>query len=273
MNESQQFFPGFHSGNEVTETNSTENKIMNTNDTKRTGDELADVSCVPLNENDGTAGTVPPESEHSGSQSECDLGSKNTASGAVTKEKNGSDGDIYSQLAKIGIGRMDAVESVRLIGGLEIRKPNKDEWVMCHPSLKVSLYIYRPTGGQRTYMVFPEVAEVMGAVCKPVLLTLTVNKKGNYFLWPIAIPLSENSYLAHLSSQEAGEAAAKDWVKVAWEATRYKVYRRPAKLAPPEWTEQITTVDEMLRLACKWGANEVITCPGHPAVKELLGLD
>ncbi len=191
----------------------------------------------------------------------------------VTSEVAAGTRDIFDDLSSLGLTLDDLTPSEKVLTGLEVRKPKKDEWVRCHLETAVKVNIYQPSNTQETYLILPEALEAMGDVVRHVNMTLTVTYAGEAFIWPVPVPLGRSPHKAHLSAAAAARSATKQWIRIAWKGSDYEVSRRTGNPKAPEWPTEVPTAADMLRFACKPGGVEIIETTEHPVVRELLGLD
>lgn len=191
----------------------------------------------------------------------------------VTSEVATGPRDIFDDLSSLGLTLDDLTPSKKILTGLEVRKPKKDEWVCCHLEIAAKVNIYQPSDTRETYLILPEVLDTMGDVVRHVCMTLAVNYAGEVFIWPVPVPMGRSPHKAHLSAAAAAKLATKQWIRIAWKGSDYEVMRRTGNAKAPQWPAEVSTASDMLRLACKPGGIEIIETAEHPVVRELLGLD
>ena len=103
-------------------------------------------------------------------------------------EPPGPPSDIFDNLAALRLepeaGAL--VGAVEVLAHVPIRKPSPTEWVRVHPdadmTLATSFYVDRES--RETYLVVPEMREVLITGVKVMLLVTAVNSRGSVFLWP-----------------------------------------------------------------------------------------
>jgi hypothetical protein len=181
--------------------------------------------------------------------------------------------DIFSNLEALRLSPEEAgqigVEEV--LAHISIRKPNFNEFARVNPdpamSLATSVFI---DPERETYFVAPSARNVLVAGVKAVLLLPTVNQRGVFFIWPIALGDGSGRRNAwHDSAREAAELAKREWVKIVSDMAGgcYRIYRAKGKLPDPAFPSQ--SLDELLRIAFR---GRIIDNENHPVVKQALGL-
>ena len=153
-----------------------------------------------------------------------------------------------------------------------VRKPNKQEFVRVHPDsayrLLANIIEFKPE--QETYLVMPEVAGAIPGTTRMVTLTLTVNRQGSAFLWPVPAPNPQGreNHWGPTARAAAAHAETK-WVKVVsnMDQGSYDAFTAPGALGNPLWPKK--SLRDLLALA--FGETFIIRDLGHPVIKRLLG--
>lgn len=221
-------------------------------------------------ENDGTELTVPSvegnrvdENQPSSAQDNI----QNTEN--VTPKKH----DIFDDLAALGRPLDEVIASEKLLTSLLVRKPKADEWVRLHPCIHARAYVYEHKDERSWYLVLPGIVEPLLSVVRYVQLSLAVNYSGTAFVWPVPVPTERKPHRAHVTAFAGAEKAMLEWIRIHWGKEEYEVYRRSSAKIEPVWPAEIANASEMLRLAAKGGAFEVIDSLDHPVVRAMKGLD
>lgn len=68
--------------------------------------------------------------------------------------------DIFDDLESLGRTLHEVTPSEILLTSLPVRKPKKDEWVRCHPTIKTPANIYEASESRETYLILPAVLDV-----------------------------------------------------------------------------------------------------------------
>ncbi len=180
-------------------------------------------------------------------------------------------GDIFDDLAALGRTLDELTPSEKILTGLSIRKPKRDEWVRCHGEIHTPVNLYQSTAGD-VYLVLPSALEALESVTKHVRLRLAVTYTGEAFVWPVAVPSVRKPMPCHVTAATASEAAVEKWIRIAWKSHDYEVVHRSINGKEPSWPTEITSASEMLRFVSETGGFEIIDSINHPVVRELRGL-
>jgi len=192
-------------------------------------------------------------------------------------EAQAPDVDVFSDIAKLGLSASEIAPSEKVLTVLDVRKPKRDEFVRCHPTLAARINIYEDGETRAVYLIGPSVlgrmAELVQGGVKPVTLTLTANYGGGVFAWPVPVPADVRANQWHATAFHAAEEAAKHWIRLVAGNGQYDVFRRTVNEGVmPVWPEEADTVEKMLRMAfAKVGGAELINDPEHPIVLALEG--
>ena len=123
---------------------------------------------------------------------------------------------------------------------------------------------------REVYAVLPEVAAAIPGETRAALLTTSVNRQGNVFLWPVPLPTEDGRQLAwHTTAREGATRAEKVWVRIVANmgAGAYDIYEAPASIAEPSWPDH--SLQDLLHAA--FGNGRLIESVDHPVIKLLLG--
>src|SRR6516165_3790486 len=135
-----------------------------------------------------------------------------------------------------------------------VRRPRRDEFFRCHPdpamSLAVTIYVDRDEQVD-VYFVAPAMRGLLAEDLKPVLLQLTINRKGVVFIWPLTLPSEDNPLGRswHESARKAAEIAKEDWIRMSADKSLggYRVRQAEGRLSEPDWPKK--TFNELLAIA------------------------
>ena len=137
-------------------------------------------------------------------------------------EPTGPPSDIFDNLAALRLEPDAAalVGAVEILAHVLIRRPSPTEWVRVHPdadmTLATSCYVDREN--RETYLVVPEMREVLITGVKVMLLVTAVTSRGSVFLWPLALGDDTGRTNAwHETARDAAMRAKSAWTKRAAE--------------------------------------------------------
>lgn len=159
----------------------------------------------------------------------------------------------------------------RVITGIAVNKPTKQEFVRAHPDAEYRLDTATLQDGvdKQFYLVAPPLWADLAAEIKPVKLVTAISRHGNLFLWPAVLPPPDGrSNRWHDSMLTAQDLATRHWVRVQSElsAGEYAVFQATGNLPEPEWPP--LSFGEILRLAFQ---DRFIKTMDHPVLKALRG--
>jgi hypothetical protein len=181
--------------------------------------------------------------------------------------------DIFSDLSALRLSPEEAgqIGSEEVLAHISIRKPNVNEFVRVNPdpamSLATSIFV---DSERETYFVAPNARNVLVAGVKAMLLLPTVNQRGMFFIWPVALGDGSGRRNAwHDTAREASELAKREWIKLVSDMAGgcYRIYRAKGALPNPVFPEK--NLEELLRIAFR---GRVIDSETHPVVRQALGL-
>jgi hypothetical protein len=186
--------------------------------------------------------------------------------------------DVFSDLAKLALTAGEIAPSEKVLTILDVRKPRREEFVRCHPTITARINYYEDKETRAPYLIGPAVLEEMATlvgkgVCA-VKLTLTASYTGSVFAWPVPIPADTRANRWHSTAFAAAEEASKHWVRLVAGSGHYDVFRRAVNEGMvPVWPEEADTPEKMLRLAfSKVGGAELINDPDHSVIRALKGI-
>ncbi len=166
----------------------------------------------------------------------------------------------------------DGVGVKKALIHLSVRKPNRQEFVQTHPDdgFRIPMAILDLKTEGEIYAVKPEIAAIIPGETRPVMLTLSINRQGTIFLWPVPLPRQDGRELAwHVTARQAAERAREKWIRVIanMSAGAYDVFEANADVATPEWPEH--SLAKLLEIA--FGNGRLIDREDHPVLQQLLG--
>jgi len=151
-----------------------------------------------------------------------------------------------------------------------VRKPGKTQWVRVHPEKKMDtmLLLYPESGGD-LYLVEPELQAEVEQLAKAYRLVLAIDRQGDPFFWPIALPDESRPLNWHLSALEAANKAELELTRIQSNMNigAYEIRAAEGDLEEPEWPE--LSMNELLDIAFK---NKIINQPDHLVLLQLRGL-
>ena len=180
--------------------------------------------------------------------------------------------DAFSDLKALDeMTRTDAVPTWPQLVSVRVGRPPKDTFLRCHPSLVITLYLYKEEETGESYMLPPNLAEVaqQDQVFKKRDLRLAVTIQGAVFLWETAMRGEETNANQWILSMWNAQGIAQDkWIRVVSnrQNASYDVKVSESDLGDPVYPEE--QFDEILRVAFR---NKVIETLDHPILKKLRG--
>jgi len=185
--------------------------------------------------------------------------------------------NFFADLEAIRLSPEDTAEigTREILTRVPVRKPGKTEFVRCHPdasmALAVTIYMDRDERDD-VYFVAPQMRGALAEDLRPVLLQLTISRRGVLFIWPLTLPSEENPLGRswHESARKAAEIAKTTWVRVTADKALggYRVRQAEGKLPEPEWPTD-KSFNELLTIAF---ADRIIMTEDHPIVRQLRGI-
>ena len=151
-----------------------------------------------------------------------------------------------------------------------VRKPGKTQWVRVHPEKKMdTMLLPYPESGGDLYLVEPEFQAEVEQLAKAYRLILAIDRQGDPFFWPVALPDESRPLNWHLSALEAANNAELEWTRIQANMNigAYEILAAEGDLEDPEWPE--LSMDELLDIAFK---NKIINRSDHLVLLQLRGL-
>ena len=138
------------------------------------------------------------------------------------------------------------VDVEKILTAVPVRRPNRNEFFRVHPDPKFvtdTLVLEREDGLDReTYLVQPEVQDLVAHELRRVRLYVVINKRGTVFLWPAKLPREDNDAGRRWAETalQAAEQAKTLWVKMhgSRDLGGYEIFRAKGDLGEPQWPDK-----------------------------------
>jgi hypothetical protein len=159
----------------------------------------------------------------------------------------------------------------KLLTTVPVGKPRPAMFFQVHPdpAMEFKALIYEDKLAKETYVVHPDLGDLLGNLARPVVLHLAVDRRGNPHLIPVVLPNEAGiRHPWHDSLAQAVEDAKEQWVRIDANMSigAYNVHAAKEKLAPPEWPEE--SMEQLVITAFR---GKVINSPDHPVIQALEG--
>jgi len=175
--------------------------------------------------------------------------------------------DIESLIIPTNYGEHFGVTKV--ITHVGIRRPNRTTFVRVKAGDMIQVFIYDDKNTGITYVLAPNIAEIIPEAARPVRLHRAVDRFGNQFLFPVNLPGEDGRRsLWHESLMQAISCAEQVWVRINSNmmAGAYDVQKAKGDLGEPVWSEH--SMKQLVEIAF---AGKVISSPNDVVVQQLLG--
>jgi hypothetical protein len=166
-----------------------------------------------------------------------------------------------------------AVGVRKVIVSIPVKKPISEWFVRAHPdqAYRIETAVLELKEDREMYLVAPELWEALATepTFSPRLLTLSINRQGVAFLWPIRLPGPDGKLDSwNLSAHEACRMAEAEWIRVKSNQSLqgYDVEVASAALSEPSWPTM--PFSEILRIAFR---DRYISALDHPVLRRLRG--
>jgi hypothetical protein len=132
----------------------------------------------------------------------------------------------------------------KILTTIPVRKPNKQEWVRCHPDpdFRLSAWAVDLTEDREFYILTPRIYQTLSGFAVPVTLWTTITTTRALTLWPIVNPGPDGrDNSAYKSARDAAERATKLWTRLAWNNSlkAYDIFEPGDELADPVWPDAL----------------------------------
>ena len=165
----------------------------------------------------------------------------------------------------------DRIGVKKVLGLVPVRKPYRQEFVRVRPEEEYhySTGVLELKEERETYLVDPDLWDILPGEIVPKILLTTINKQGVLTLWPIRLP-GEDGRLDNwnASAMEAAQLAQSQWVRVAANMSLggYETFIATGDLPEPEWPDK--PMQEIMDIAFK---DRYINSEDHPVIRRLRG--
>lgn len=166
----------------------------------------------------------------------------------------------------------EALGVERPLLNVPVCKPNKQSFFRAHPDPDMTLLarVIELKDQGETFLLTPEVADVLFGESKLVALTTCMTRQNSVFLWPVPVSVGgerENAW--HATARQSCEIAKTKWVRMQANrsAGQYDVTTSVA-IPDPVWPSH--TLRDLLRIA--FGGDRLVESLDHPVVRQLGGL-
>jgi hypothetical protein len=159
----------------------------------------------------------------------------------------------------------------KILTNVPVGRPSKEKFFRVHPDLEMTIEVVilelKDLG--ETYVVAPDVADILGSLVRRVRLYLAVDRSANPMLIPVPLPDSDgNQNKWHASLEQALVHAKKDWIRISANKSlgSYDVHQAIGRLADPVWPE--LNLDQLVEIAFR---DRIVFDENHPIVHTVLG--
>jgi hypothetical protein len=157
----------------------------------------------------------------------------------------------------------------KVITTVLVRKPNRHAFIRVHEEWTFSTAIFTDKENGDIYFVHPGLWEELAGEVTPAALNATIDRHGNFFLWPIPLPGEDGRWNEwHRSAAEIAAMAKERWLRVVSnrQLGAYEARVATGDLPEPTWPEE--TFDDLLRTALR---DKFIDSANHPVLRRLRG--
>ena len=159
----------------------------------------------------------------------------------------------------------------KLLTTIPVGKPKKPQFFRTHQSedMVFPTMILENKEAQETYIVYPEVAQVISELVRPVILHAAIDRQNNVSLIPVPLPGDSGTrHPTHESLAQAVEHAKLKWIRINFNkhTSGYDIYEAAAVLAEPEWPSG--DIDSFVQVAFR---GKIIASLDHPVIVAHLG--
>lgn len=124
-------------------------------------------------------------------------------------------------------------------------------------------------GGSESFLIAPNIIEVIGKDAVAKRLYYCVDQFGNPFFWPVKIVFGDEKLDSwNESAHRAAQIAKEKWIRITpnQQVRAYDVFEALGAIPEPKWPDK--SIEELIDLAF---ADRYITTLDHPMVKRLQG--
>lgn len=174
----------------------------------------------------------------------------------------------------LAVSSLADVDVEKILTTVPVRRPNRNEFFRVRSDPKFvtdTLVLERQDGMDRdTYLVLPEVQDLVVHELRRVRLFVAINKRGTVFLWPAKLPREDNDAGRRWAETalQAAEQAKTLWVKMhgSKDLGGYEIFRAKGDLGEPQWPEK--SFRDLIEIAFR---DRLIDRADHPVIRELAG--
>lgn len=159
----------------------------------------------------------------------------------------------------------------KILTNVPVGRPSKEKFFRAHPddAMTIEVVILELKDIGETYVVAPDVADILGSLVRRVRLYLAVDRAGNPMLIPVPLPDADgNQNKWHASLEQAICHAKKDWIRISANKSlgSYDIHQATGQLAQPAWPN--LELDELVETAFR---DRIVIDENHPIVNTVLG--
>jgi hypothetical protein len=159
----------------------------------------------------------------------------------------------------------------KLLTTIQVGRPKKAQFFRTHQSedMVFPSMILENNEAQETYVVYPEVAQAISELVRPVFLHAAIDRQNNVSLIPVPLPGDSGvRHPAHESLAQAVEYAKLKWIRLNFNKhiSGYDIYQAEALLPEPEWPSG--DIESYVQVAFR---GRIITSLDHPVIQAHLG--
>lgn len=180
--------------------------------------------------------------------------------------------NVISDIERVRlVGESEDTEVEVVLTNVPIARPNKTTFFRTHPepeyTFRCMLLELKETN--ETYIVTPQISELIKGLARPVCLYLAVDTNGVPRLISVPLPANGNSNQWHLSLQQCVLLARKKWIRMQADISAGAYVACASAMAlEPTWPTE--TMLELVEIAAR---GNIITAADHPVIVHLRGED
>jgi hypothetical protein len=193
---------------------------------------------------------------------------------AVSTEKQEDNGLDISNLSEIRAPQDFNVEVKKVWVHIPVGRPPKQEFIRVRSGDQwcetLGLYEKRSEWGRETYVVMPNMYEILTGEFSIYKVLLAVTRRDKPYIWPIKLPGADGRHNTwHSTALEAAEIAKKKWLRLQsnQDVGAYDVLVAENQNFDPRWPD-LNFLD-LINIAFK---GRIIKDPDHQIIHELRGV-
>jgi hypothetical protein len=181
--------------------------------------------------------------------------------------------DVFLSASAVRLSLDDISRSREVVLHVDVRKPNRAEYVRVHPdpAMSVVTSIYTDPIEGEIFLVHPAMRDELRGDWRPATLMVARTwPGGSLLLWPVPMPDGDPQKDKCGESHRAAAALAQSkWVRMQWvKGTKtYSARESEGVIAEPTWPRE--TFDQLLQVGFR---GRIIDSPSHPAARTIRGL-